>query len=220
MFSGIVECTGKVIAIDPRAGGLRLCIDLAAAGKDVKPGDSIAVDGVCLTAVDPHKTHCSFDVITETLSKTSLEQCAVGSKVNLERSLRVGDRIDGHYVQGHVHGVGRVVDRILTDQEFKLWVAPPDQLKSYIIPLGSVAVNGVSMTVSDLRPDAFAMALIPTTLERTNLGQLDVDNPINIETDILARQIVHWLEGLALNETLRDYEQRLATLESKCGGLP
>jgi riboflavin synthase len=150
---------------------------------------------------------CSFDVITETLSKTNLGRLQVGSKVNLERSLRAGDRIDGHFVQGHVHDVGHLVERVATDKEFKLWIQPPDHLKVYIVPLGSVAVNGVSMTVAQVRPDAFALAVIPTTLERTNLGDLQVGDPINIETDILSRQLVHYLRELDLPALLTSLRQ-------------
>ena len=207
MFSGIVECKGEVVAIEDFPGGKHLKIDLGSAGEDLKHGDSVAVNGVCLTAVTIEGQQCTFDVITETLSKTNLGRLQVGSKVNLERSLRAGDRIDGHFVQGHVHDVGHLVERIETDEEFKLWIQPPDDLKVYIVPLGSVAVNGVSMTVAEVRPDAFALAVIPTTLERTNLGDVGVGGPINIETDILSRQLVHYLRELDLPELIRGFQK-------------
>ncbi len=200
MFTGIVECTGEVVRIEEVPGGRRLTVDLGPVSEGLKPGDSVSVNGVCLTAVQLEGSRCTFDVITETLSKTNLGRLQVGSRVNLERSLRAGDRIDGHFVQGHVHDVGHVVDRIETDQEFKLWIRPPEHLKVYIVPLGSVAVNGVSMTVAEVRDDAFALAVIPTTLERTNLGQLQVGDPVNIETDILCRQLVHYLKSIGLEE--------------------
>ncbi len=199
MFTGIVECTGTVVAVKDWPGGKRLKIDMAAAGEGLKHGDSVSVNGVCLTVVTAEGNCCWFDVITETLSKTNLGLLKPGSTVNLERSLRAGDRIDGHFVQGHVHGLGHVVERIVTDKEFKLWIRPDEKLKLYIVPLGSVAVNGVSMTVAEVRPDAFAMALIPTTLQRTNLGDLQVGEPVNIETDLLSRQIVHYLQCLGLD---------------------
>ena len=208
MFSGIVECTGEVLAIEDFSGGKRLTIDLASAAEGIRPGDSVSVNGVCLTAVTIDGRRCSFDVITETLSKTNLGKLQIGSKVNLERSLRAGDRIDGHFVQGHVHDVGYVVERIETAEEFKLWIQPPDHLKVYIVPLGSVAVNGVSMTVAEVRPDAFALAVIPTTLQRTNLGELQVGDPVNIETDILCRQLVHYLQSMGLDDLLRRFHEQ------------
>jgi len=208
MFTGIVECTGTVVAIEDWPGGKRLQIDMASAGEGLKHGDSVSVNGVCLTVVTAEGNCCWFDVITETLSKTNLGQLKVGGKVNLERSLRAGGRIDGHFVQGHVHGLGYVVERIVTEKEFKLWIRPDEQLKLYIVPLGSVAVNGVSMTVAEVRPDAFAMALIPTTLERTNLGELRVGDPVNIETDLLSRQIVHYLQCLGLDELVEHLRTR------------
>ncbi len=203
MFAGIVECTGAVVSIEDFPGGKRLDVDLGPAAADLKPGDSVSVNGVCLTAVTGESRPCRFDVITETLSKTNLGRLQIGSKVNLERSLRAGDRIDGHFVQGHVHDVGHVAERITSDEEFKLWIRPPEELSVYIAPLGSVAVNGVSMTVAEVRPDAFALALIPTTLERTNLGDLHVGDPVNIETDIVSRQLVHYLQWLGLFEAVK-----------------
>ena len=203
MFSGIVECKGEVVAIQDFPGGKRLTIDLGSAAEDLKHGDSVSVNGVCLTATTIEGRRCTFDVITETLSKTNLGRLEVGSRVNLERSLRAGDRIDGHFVQGHVHDVGHLVERIETDEEFKLWIAPPDHLKVYIVPLGSIAVNGVSMTVAEVRPDAFALAVIPTTLERTNLGELEVGDPVNLETDILCRQLVHYLESMGIGKLVQ-----------------
>ena len=209
MFSGIVECPGEVISIEDFPGGKHLGIGMGSAAEGLKPGDSVAVNGVCLTAVTIGEQRCTFDVITETLSKTNLGHLKVGSKVNLERSLRAGDRIDGHFVQGHVHDVGHLVERIDTDKEFKLWIQPPDALKVYIVPLGSVAVNGVSMTVAEVREDAFALALIPTTLERTNLSDLQVGDPINVETDVVSRQIVHFLQSLGLTESLQQVQERI-----------
>lgn len=194
MFSGIVEGTGTIISLTPQAGGLQLVIDIGVFSKGIKPGQSVAVDGVCLTVAQIKQSKCSFNVITETLSKTILGQLQVGAKVNIERSLKAGSRIDGHFVQGHVHGVGKVTERRATGTEFKLWITPAPELMRYIAPLGAIAVNGVSLTVAELKKDSFAVALIPTTLELTNLGELEVGRAANIETDSIARQVVHWLE--------------------------
>jgi riboflavin synthase len=194
MFSGIVECTGKVKEMKQQDGGAHLVVELGAAGEGLKDGDSVAVNGVCLTAVSPEEKSCSFNVITETLSKTNLGVLTIGSEVNIERSLRAGDRVEGHFVQGHVQATGKVTNRIDTDKEFKLWISA-GEIEKYIAPLGCIAVNGVSLTVAEVRPGSFAVALIPTTLERTNLGKLKVDEIVNLEPDILSRQIVHWLES-------------------------
>ncbi len=203
MFTGIVERTGEVVKIEEFPGGKRLTVDLGPVSEGLQPGDSVCVNGVCLTAVTIEGTLCTFDVITETLSKTNLGRLQVGSKVNLERSLQAGDRIDGHFVQGHVHDVGKVVERIETDKEFKLWIEAPEHLSVYIVPLGSVAVNGVSMTVAEVRDNAFALAVIPTTLELTNLGELQPGDLVNIETDILCRQLVHYSKSIGLDELIQ-----------------
>lgn len=212
MFAGIVECTGEVLAVVPVPGGVRLTVGLGLVTEGVREGDSISVNGVCLTAAQLDGQRCTFNIITETLSKTNLGALAATHRVNLERSLRVGDRIDGHFVQGHVDGVGQVVRRLASEREFKLWIKAPTALEAYIVPRGSVAVNGVSMTVAEVHADGFAMALIPTTLERTNLGQLQVNSTVNIETDILGRQIVHYLQSLGLNKDLPTFFKRLDPL--------
>lgn len=194
MFTGIVQNTGEVLRVVPKPGGEELHVKLGPAGEGLKPGDSLAVSGVCLTAVEVKDGICRFDVITETLSKTTLGTLGVGSLVNLERSLQMGDRLDGHLVQGHVDGVGKVVRKIATAQEYKLWIEPPESLKAYVAPRGSVSVDGVSLTIAEVEGGNFAIALIPTTLERTQLGRLEVGSPVNLESDIIARQVVHWLE--------------------------
>ena len=185
---------GRVLAVHERPGGRRLEVDLHEAAEDLAAGDSVAVDGVCLTAVDPKLPVANFDVITETLSKTTLGQLKQGSHVNLERSLKANGRLDGHMVQGHVDGVAELVEKIDTPAEHKLWFRPDGDLLSFVAPRGSVALAGVSLTAAEVRDDAFAVALIPTTLELTTLGELKVGDTVNIETDILARQVVHWLQ--------------------------
>lgn len=136
----------------------------------------------------------SFDVIKETLDRTNLGRKGVGDRVNLERSLRVGDRLDGHWVQGHVDGTAEVVEVRRDEREHVVFLRPEPSLSPYVIPKGSIAIDGVSMTIAELRGDAFSIALIPTTLERTTLGSLTVGDLVNIESDILARTIVHRLE--------------------------
>jgi riboflavin synthase len=193
MFSGIVAGMGTVLALTRQPGGVRLILDVGSLAKGLKAGDSVAVNGVCLTAVSPAKGKCSFDVITETLKKTNLGSLVKGSRVNIERSLRLQDRLEGHLVQGHVQGVAALVVKEATKKNFKLTFKPPRALLPYIAPLGCVAVNGVSLTVAEVTKTTFTVALIPTTLQVTNLGLLKKGETVNIETDIVARQMVHYL---------------------------
>jgi riboflavin synthase len=135
-----------------------------------------------------------FDVMTETLRKTALGKLAKGDAVNIERSLKAGQRIDGHFVQGHVEGVGSVVKKVADGKDYKLTIKPPGKLMKYIAPLGSISVNGVSLTVASLTRSTFTVALIPTTLKLTTLGALVSGDIVNIETDMVARQVVRYLE--------------------------
>ncbi len=194
MFSGIIERTGRVLAMQPHPGGARLRLDLGASARGLKAGDSIAVNGVCLTAVAPRGGRVSFDLITETLRKTNLGQLKKGSQVNIERSLRPSDRLEGHFVQGHVQGVATLIKQIVNKKDFKLIFTPPKELLAYCAPLGCIAVNGVSLTIAAVDKKSFTVALIPTTLKLTNLGDLKVGDKANLETDLIARQLVHWLK--------------------------
>jgi len=163
--------------------------------RDLPHGASVAVNGVCLTIAEHRDKAAGFDVIPETLRRTNLGRLAPGGRVNLERSLRVGDRSDGHFVQGHVDGTGRVVAIDRAAGEWLLWTATPDNLRPYIVEKGSITIDGVSLTIAAVKPDRFAVALIPTTLERTTLGALAVGGRVNLETDILARTVAHWLRA-------------------------
>jgi riboflavin synthase len=192
MFTGIVERTVHVAAVSEGTGFVRL--NLAAQWPDVKLGDSVAVNGVCLTVADIAKPLLGFDVIPETLSKTNLGLLKPGDLVNVERSLRAGDRMDGHFVQGHVDGTARLVDQIGNDEEWRLRVQPPGALMKFVVPKGSVTIDGVSLTVAAVSADRFEVALIPTTLKLTTLGSRETGWPFNFEADILSKTIVTWLE--------------------------
>ncbi|MEM7246022.1 MAG: riboflavin synthase [Acidobacteriota bacterium] len=194
MFSGIVFGRARVESLTPQEGGQRLGLSLPAGFPPFVAGASIAVAGTCLTAREDGETSASFDVIEETLRKTRLGELAVGSPVNVEASLRMGDPIDGHVVQGHVDGLGRVSAIETEGGEHVYWIEPPSELAALIAPRGSIAIDGVSLTVARWRESSFAVALIPTTLELTTLGELKVGDAVNLETDILARQVAHWLE--------------------------
>jgi len=192
MFSGIIEKTVKVEeAVDrPKYRRLTLACDWT----DVRSGESVAVNGCCLTisALQPGKL--GFDVIPETLAKTNLGLLKPGDLVNVERSLRLSDRIDGHFVQGHVDGTAALIERISTEAEFRLVIEPPKHLAQYIVPKGSVCIDGVSLTVAAVKGKHFEVALIPTTLDRTQLGTRPVGWPFNLETDIISKTIISWLE--------------------------
>jgi riboflavin synthase len=216
MFAGIVEGVGTVVSVRPGVRGsaeqpwaVRLEIDAGGLLVELKPGASVAVNGCCLTLLDGagetpalpspdvRGGMTAFDVIAETWRRTNLRHLRPGDHVNLERSLRLGDRVDGHFVQGHVDGVGTVqrVDR--GGGEWILWTAAPRELMRYIVRKGSIAIDGTSLTVVDVRARAFSVALIPTTLEKTVLGRRRPGDAVNLETDILARLVVDRLESLA-----------------------
>ncbi len=200
MFSGIVEAIGRVERLsgpqpDP-AGTPAYRLEIAAGDlfADLALGASVAVNGACLTLAQRHAQSGRFDVIPETWRNTSLQTLRVGDPVNLERSLRVGDRIDGHFVQGHVDGVG-TVQRVEATGQWKLWVAAPAHLLPYLVRKGSVTLDGTSLTIVDVAADGFSVALIPTTLERTVLARRRPGDPVNIETDVIARIVVGYLHA-------------------------
>jgi riboflavin synthase len=192
MFTGIVERTVHVAAVSEATGFVRL--SLAAAWNDIKLGDSVAVNGVCLTVADLSPPTLGFDVIPETLRRTNLGLLNAGDLVNIERPVRAGDRMDGHFVQGHVDGVGKLVRQIGDEKEWRLTLHPPAELMKYIIPKGSVAIDGVSLTIASVEGDHFDVALIPTTLKLTTLGTRPIGWDFNLEADILAKTIVSYLE--------------------------
>ena len=193
MFTGIVESTVKVLKVTEAPGTRRLTVPCPWA--DARLGQSVAVNGCCLTIAGLGRGRMDFDVVKETLEKTNLGMIDRGGGVHLERSLMVGDRLDGHIVQGHVDGVARLVSRKDTPKETRLTLAAPAALMKYIIPKGSVCLDGVSLTVAAVRRGVFDVALIPTTLKLTALGDRKVGYGLNLETDIVAKTIVFWLES-------------------------
>jgi len=192
MFTGIVEKTVTVAGIVDTAKFRRLW--LYNSWPDVQSGQSVAINGVCLTIAELGKETIGFDVIHETLEKTNLGLLAAGDDVNVERSMRVGDRIDGHFVQGHVDGKASLVDIQSNAEEWRLAVQAPEPLAKYLVPKGSVSIDGVSLTIAAVRGRVFEVALIPTTLKLTTLGRKPVGWPFNLEADILSKTIVSWLE--------------------------
>ena len=190
MFTGIIQAVGVVRSNRPTAAGARLEIEAPDLPCPVPEGSSLCVGGVCLTVVSSDPSNVRFDVVFETLNQTTLGSLKPGSRVNLEPALRADGRLDGHVVQGHVDSLGRV-RRIERNAGGQLWTfAVPADLMPFIIPKGSIAVDGVSLTVVRVEDGAFCVAMIPTTLERTTLGGLRAGDAVNVETDVLARTVV------------------------------
>jgi len=185
MFTGIVREVGAVAAFD----GSRLVVTAPETASDAAIGDSVAVSGACLTVVETADGRLAFDVVPETLSRTSLGGLEQGCSVNLEPSLRVGDRLGGHVVQGHVDAVGRVRSVVPEGDGRRMWVDAPEAVVGYCIEKGSIAVDGVSLTVAAFDNDGFEVALIPHTLEVTTLGRLEPGEEVNLEADVLGKVV-------------------------------
>ena len=198
MFTGIVEELGRVQAVTVNAGGVRIEIDARVVLDDAAVGDSIAVNGCCLTVVELAADHWSADAVTETLDRTSLGGLQPGDRVNLERPVRVEDRLGGHIVQGHVDGVGALRERhALPDGSTRMTFAVPTWLLRYIVEKGSITLDGVSLTVAAL-DDANVtvdVAVIPHTLRATTLGPKRPGDPVNVEVDILAKHVERLLSA-------------------------
>jgi riboflavin synthase len=189
LFTGLVERVGKVVGVSPRRGASRIGISSPLPVEQMQDGDSIAVDGVCLTVAERRRDRFYADVVAETLARSTLGKLRSGHKVNLERSLRLGDRLGGHLVLGHVDGTVEVVALDRRGADCRMRVSLPPELARYLSLKGSVAVHGVSLTVAGLEPGSFEIALVPHTLERTTLGQVRPGDRLNVEVDLLARYL-------------------------------
>jgi len=196
MFTGLVEAMGRLVELVKQPPGCLLRISAGVVAADVKLGDSICVSGCCLTVVDIQGDVLAFEAGEETLQRTTLGRLSAGMSVNLERSLAVGDRLGGHFVTGHVDGVGQLLQREADPPWAKLWFAFPSQLGSQLASKGSVTIDGVSLTLVDVLADRFSVALIPHTLEVTTLGRLTPGHGVNLETDVLAKYVQRQLESL------------------------
>lgn len=191
MFSGIVEEMGVVHGVKKKPNLYTLQIKAGKVARGTKPGDSISVDGVCLTTTAISKNIFSFDIMLETMKKTTLGLVEKGTKVNLERALKMSTRISGHFVSGHVDNMGTVKDIITGENYTEIRITAPKALFEYIVEKGSVTINGVSLTVGVVKSNYFSVYLIPFTLEVTNLGILKKGDNVNLETDILAKYIIN-----------------------------
>jgi len=194
MFTGLVQHVGRIASIEPSPAGRRLTIDPAGWDHHPAPGDSICVSGCCLTVVTADGRGWAFDVVPETLAKTTLGGLARGSRVNLEHAATPTTLLGGHMVQGHVDGVA-AVSRVQSGDDWRVEFRPPADLMACVIPKGSVCIDGVSLTLARVEPAAgvFEVALIPTTLEKTTLADLKVGQGVNVEPDAVVKAIVHVL---------------------------
>lgn len=200
MFTGIVEELGTVVALERLPDGAVLRVRGRLVSKDAKAGDSIAVNGVCLTVVEHGDGEFSADVMAESLNRSALGRLAIGDPVNLERPVAAhavdgaGGRLGGHIVQGHVDGVGTLVSRTRSEHWDLLVIELPAELARYVATKGSIAVDGISLTVVEVGPDWFSVALIPTTLELTTLGRKQPGDLVNLEVDVIAKYVERLLE--------------------------
>ena len=198
VFTGLVEETGTIQAISKQAPGARIAIKTKKIASDARLGDSIAVNGCCLTIVAMDAHVLTFEAIQETLQRTNLGQKQVGEPVNLERSLAVGDRLGGHFVTGHIDGPGRLLRTAPGDLWSMFWFEVAPELTRQMASKGSITVDGVSLTLVDVGDQDFSVALIPHTLAATTLGRLRIGDSVNLETDVLAKYVQRQLSGRRL----------------------
>jgi riboflavin synthase len=198
MFTGLVEAMGSVCAASSDGAGTLLTVEEPTVARALPLGASVAVNGVCLTVVAGDERTFSFQVGPETLKLTNLGELAAGARVNLERALRLGDRLGGHIVQGHVDGVGRIDRRDRQGDWEYVWFACPPELTRQMIRKGSITVDGVSLTLVDVEPGRFSVALIPHTMAATTLGFKQPGDTVNLETDLFAKYVHQFLEQMGL----------------------
>jgi len=196
MFTGIVEHVGRLAEVDPRDGLVRLRIDSGPVVDGVKLGDSVAVSGACLTVTEIAGSVLAFDAIPETLARTGLGGLAAGDRVNLERAMSVGSRFDGHLVQGHVDGTGRVRRFLRRGEEVELHIECDPELAGQLVDKGSVTIDGVSLTVVAVVRDGFHVALIPHTLDVTTLSDLEEGDRVNLEVDVFGKYVKQYLDRI------------------------
>ncbi len=201
MFTGIVEELGTVEAVERQSDAVRLTVRAATVLEDTRPGDSISVNGCCLTVAERGDLTWTADVMAETLAKTGLGSLAPGDRVNLERAATVGSRLGGHLVQGHVDAVGHVVRREPGEHWDVVTISMPADLAPYLVDKGSVTVDGVSLTVVDAREDGFTVSLIPETLRRTTLGFREPGDAVNLEVDVIGKYVARQLALRTLEGT-------------------
>ena len=193
MFTGIIQGVGKIEKINQNTknrSAFQMTVDLGKHAKGLKVGQSVALNGVCLSATKISKNKCDFEMIDETIKQTDLGNLVSGDKVNIERSLKIGDRMEGHFVLGHVDGVGIIKKIEKKPKEIKVWFEVPKKLVKFVVKKGSIAIDGISLTVVDVTKNNASVCLIPHTIKITNFQSKKVGDKINIETDILGKYIL------------------------------
>jgi riboflavin synthase len=208
MFTGLIEEKGRVVRVAPVNGGAKLSVEAEAVSRDLRVGDSVAVNGVCLTVVEVVPPVATFDAVRETLERSTLGRLKRGDSVNLERSLRLGDRLGGHLVLGHVDAVGTI--RIVRSQgaETTIRIEAPAEVMTYVVEKGSIAVDGVSLTVAGLGSGWFELAVIPHTLAATTLSEAVSGSVVNLETDIIGKYVYRYVRGDDSDRALLDKLER------------
>jgi riboflavin synthase len=211
MFTGIVEGTGTVAALAVAAdgAGARLEVEAPWLAGDLRLGESVAVNGCCLTVATPAAAGFAADLVAETLRRTALGGLATGARVNLERPMALGGRLGGHLVQGHVDGVARVIDRTPGALGEEVRVELPPDLERYVVEKGSIAVDGVSLTVAGVGPGWFAVALVPHTLEVTTLGDRRPGDPVQLEVDVVAKYVERLVRPMRAGAYGTSVEERM-----------
>ena len=193
MFTGIITGTGKIKKIEKNTknqSAIKVLVDLGKNSRGLKIGQSVALNGVCLSATNISKNNCMFEMIDETMKKTDLGNLKVGSLINIERSLKVGERLEGHFVLGHVDGVAIITKIEQKPKEVKIWFKIPKKLKKYVVQKGSIALDGISLTVVDAKNDLASVCIIPHTMKITNFKTKKIGDKLNIETDVLGKYIL------------------------------
>ncbi len=196
MFTGIIEAVGTLVHLERRGSAARLVVAAPELAVGVEIGDSVAVNGACLTVTELSGERLCFDAVRETLERIALCYLAVGMRVNLERAMRAGARLDGHIVQGHVDGVGSVRRLEQRGDDVQLYVAVEPDFADLLVEKGSVAIDGVSLTVVGVEPTGFDVALIPYTLKHTTLGERSASDRLNLEADVLGKYVKRYLERI------------------------
>lgn len=208
MFTGIIEELGTVQSLQRGSNSSRISIQADRVLSDVKLGDSIAINGVCLTVTAFDRTHFSADMMAETLGRTNLGELGHGHKVNLERAVRLADRLGGHLVQGHVDGVGTLVEERVVDIARVLRIQAPPEILKYTVAKGSIAIDGISLTVMEVYPDSFTVSIIPHTAAITTLGFKKPGATVNLEADIIGRyveRLLGWSDQRAASKLSPDF---------------
>jgi riboflavin synthase len=193
MFTGIIVGEGKVTKLNPKPksrSAIQMTIDLGKYARGLKVGQSVAINGVCLSATKILRNKCIFEMIDETTKKTDLGNVRQGSTVNIERSLKVGDRLEGHFVLGHIDGVATITKIEKKPKEVKIWFKIPKKITKYVVKKGSVALDGISLTIVDVKKDIASVCLIPHTIKVTNFKSKKIGDKLNIETDVLGKYIL------------------------------